>query len=69
MMSRSSGDARCGNDQWRAFVGKGKLDTGRAGLNEIVDTLRGFLMPPAKAVATGGVLNMVWPAVGPWQPL
>jgi predicted nucleotidyltransferase component of viral defense system len=53
--------------QWRAFVGKGKLDTGGAALDEIVDVLRGFLMPPAKAVATGGVLEMVWPAGGPWQ--
>ena len=55
--------------QWRAFIGKGKLDTGGAGLDEVVESLRGFLMPPAKAVATGGVLEMVWPAVGPWQPL
>ena len=37
-------------------------------MDEIVDVLRGFLMPPAKAVATGGVLEMVWPAIGPWQP-
>ena len=51
------------------FIGKGKLDTGRAGLDEIVDALRGFLMPPAKAVAAGGMPEMVWPAFGPWQPL
>jgi hypothetical protein len=37
-------------------------------LDAIVDAPRGFLMPPAKAVATGGVLEMVWPAIGPWQP-
>ena len=55
--------------QWRAFIGKGKLDTGGAGLDEIVDALRGFLMPAAKAVAAGEVLEMVWPAFGPWQPL
>jgi len=55
--------------QWRAFIGKGRLDTGGAGLNEVVDALRGFLMPPAKAIATGGLLEMVWPAFGPWQPL
>jgi len=55
--------------QWRAFIGKGKLDTGGAALDAIVDALRGFLMPAAKAVATGGVLEMVWPAIGPWQPL
>ena len=55
--------------QWRAFISKGKLDTGGAGLDEIVDALRGFLMPPAEAVAAGGLLEMVWPASGPWQPL
>jgi hypothetical protein len=55
--------------QWRGFISKGKLDTGGAGLNEIVDALRGFLMPPAKAVAAGGLLEMAWPAFGPWQPL
>lgn len=55
--------------QWRGFISKGKLDTGGAGLNEVVDALRGFLMPPAKAAAAGGLLEMVWPAFGPWQPL
>ncbi len=55
--------------QWRAFIGKGKLDTGGAGLNEVVDAPRGFLMRPAKAAATGGMLEMVWPAFGPWRSL
>ena len=55
--------------QWRAFIGKGKLDTGGAGLDEVVDALRGFLMPPAQAVAAGGLLEMVWPASGPWPLL
>jgi len=55
--------------QWRAFVGKNKLDTGGAALDEIVDVLRGFLMPPTQAVAAGGLLEMVWPALGLWRPL
>ncbi len=33
--------------QWRAFIAKGKLDTGGAGLDEVIDALRCFLMPPA----------------------
>ena len=53
--------------QWRAFIGKGKLDTGEAVLDEVVDALRGFLMPAAQAVAAGGLLEMVWPVSGPWQ--
>ena len=55
--------------QWRAFVGKSKLDTEGAGLDEIVNVLRGFLMPPANAIAAGRLLEMVWPASGPWRPL
>jgi len=43
------------------------MDSGGAALDEIVDVLRGFLTPPAKAAATSGVLEMVWPATGPWQ--
>jgi predicted nucleotidyltransferase component of viral defense system len=54
--------------QWRAFVGKGKLDTGGAGLEDVVDGLRRFLMPAAQSVAVGGLLEMVWPAAGPWRP-
>ena len=50
--------------QWRAFIDKGKLDIGGAGLDEIVDALRGFLMPPAEAVAAGGLLEMVLARVG-----
>ena len=54
--------------QWRAFIGKGNLDTGGAELDAVVDALRGFLMPPAQAIVAGGLLGTVWPASGPWQP-
>ncbi len=37
-------------------------------MDAIMDVLPGFLMPAAKAVATGGVLETVCPAIGPWQP-
>ena len=55
--------------QWRAFIGKGKLDIGSTGLDEVVDVLRGFLMPAANAIAVGELLEMAWPSSGPWQPL
>ena len=58
---------RAKQTQWRAFVGRGKLDTGEAGLEEVVDALRSFLMPLAEAVASGHVLDMKWPAAGPWR--
>jgi predicted nucleotidyltransferase component of viral defense system len=53
--------------QWRAFIGKGKLDTGGVGLNEVVVTLHGFLMPAAQAIVAGELLGMVWSAPGSWQ--
>ena len=53
--------------QWRAFIGKGKLDTGGAGLDEVIDFLRDFLMPAAQAIVAGGLLDMAWPASGPWR--
>ncbi len=55
--------------QWRAFISKGKLDTGGVGLDEVIDTLRGFLMPAAQTIIAGGSLGIVWPASGPWPLL
>jgi predicted nucleotidyltransferase component of viral defense system len=55
--------------QWRAFISKGKLDTGGAGLDEVIDALRGFLMPAAQTIVAGGSLGMVWPALGSWPLL
>ena len=54
--------------QWQAFVGKSKLETNGDGLVEVVAVLHDFLMPAAQAIATGRVLEQVWPASGPWQP-
>jgi hypothetical protein len=53
--------------QWRAFVGKGKLDEGSAGLGEIVEDLRGFFQPVIVAIAARKPLPMVWPCGGPWR--
>jgi len=52
--------------QWRAFISKGKLDTGGVGLNEVIDALRDFLMPAAEAIVAGRLSAMTWPALGPW---
>ncbi len=53
--------------QWRAFLGKGKLDTESTGLNEVVDTLRRFLLPVIVAITAKQPLDMSWPATGPWR--
>jgi len=57
---------RAKQTQWRAFIAKSRLDTGGAGLEEVVDALRTFLMPLAEAVAHGRLLDITWPAAGPW---
>jgi len=53
--------------QWRAFIDKGKLDTGGVGLNEVIDALRDFLMPAAEVIVAGRLPSMTWPALGPWH--
>ncbi len=53
--------------QWRAFVGKSKLDAEGMGLEQVVEDLVEFLMPPVQARASGREFTMVWPARGPWK--
>jgi len=53
--------------QWAAFLKKGKLDAGGAGLVEVCEFLAGFLMPPALALAGGATFDQKWPAGGPWK--
>jgi len=50
-----------------SLPGVHKLDTGGAGLDEVIDFLRDFLMPAAQAIVAGGLLDMAWPASGPWR--
>jgi len=53
--------------QWNAFIRKGKLDAGGLSLAEIVEHLRGFLVPPSEAIATDNKLNKNWRPPGPWK--
>jgi hypothetical protein len=52
--------------QWQAFLRKNKLNEAEARLEQVIVTLREFLMPPAKAAARGEAFAMTWPAGGPW---
>ncbi len=54
-------------NQWRAFVRRGKLRAGDAPLEEIVTTLHGFLMPVVEALNSGSPFNRRWKAGGPWR--
>lgn len=52
--------------QWNAFVGKiGDRHVSKE-LGPVVDDLRTFLWPPAKAAAQSIVLKKRWSAGGPW---
>jgi predicted nucleotidyltransferase component of viral defense system len=53
-------------NQWRAFVRRGKLRAGDAPLEEIVATLHSFLMPVVEALNAGSPFNRRWKAGGPW---
>jgi predicted nucleotidyltransferase component of viral defense system len=53
-------------NQWRAFVRRGKLRAGDAPLEEIVSVLHGFLMPVVEALNAGSPFSRQWRAGGPW---
>jgi hypothetical protein len=56
--------------QWRGFLRKSRLNGVPQELSEIVDALRGFLMPLAKAIHEGKPFDNAWNAPGPWtEPL
>lgn len=53
--------------QWRAFLGKNKLDADGMELLHIAARLGEFLMPPTEALVADADFEMNWPATGPWQ--
>lgn len=53
-------------NQWRAFVRRGKLRAGDASLEEVCALLREFLMPAVESLNAGSHFNLRWKAGGPW---
>ena len=53
--------------QWRAFITKGRLVAAPPDLPEVVDAVRGFVMPPVAALLAGEPFRSGWPAGGPWK--
>jgi len=53
--------------QWRAFVGRLRLDTGKRSLGNVIEGLRAFLMPPVEALTHKRPFQMKWPPRGPWS--
>lgn len=53
--------------QWRAFTQRGRLGAQPGTFSEIVDHVRGFLMPAARAVDSAEKFTNVWKPGGPWR--
>ena len=53
--------------QWRAFLRKGRLADPTLSLPDVTDTLVLFLMPPAIAASQGIEFRKRWSPSGPWQ--
>ncbi len=55
--------------QWKAFLKKGKLKFADKELQEVVLTLRSFLLPPIQAVVRAQTFDLIWQPSGSWQPI
>ena len=53
--------------QWNAFVRKGRIAINHTTFGQVVQLLRGFLMPPTLAAARGEAFAAYWPPGGPWK--
>jgi hypothetical protein len=53
--------------QWRAFVRRGRLRPDDPGLPAVIAALRGFLLPPIRALAAGDAFDATWAPGGPWR--
>ena len=52
--------------QWRAFLGRARLD-GPRDAEELAESLSRFLLPVLAAASRGETFAAWWPAGGPWQ--
>jgi len=54
------------NKQWNAFLNRTGLDVNGQSLVQVVEHLKGFLMPPTEGLATDKKFIGKWRAGGPW---
>lgn len=55
------------NTQWAAFIRRTQLDHAPHDLKTVIQTLRDFLLPIAKAAEKGTQISLTWKAPGPWK--
>ena len=53
--------------RWNAFLGKGPLPEAPPPFAEVGEVVGDFLRPVLKAVSSGMLTDMRWPAGGPWE--
>lgn len=53
--------------QWTAFIRRTPLKVVEDDVGEVVDIIRGFLMPPCSGAVSAGTFTKRWPPGGPWQ--
>lgn len=53
--------------QWKGFWRKSRLDKAPPQLIDVVDVIRGFLLPLASAIAQGQTFQAAWRPPGPWR--
>lgn len=52
--------------QWQAFLSKGLATKEAVSLAEVVEMIRGFLIPPTEALVSGRAFDLCWKRVGRW---
>lgn len=53
--------------QWKAFASRNRLDAQAIELSNVIEDLRGFLLPPLAAAGNQGQFKAAWAAGGPWS--
>ncbi len=53
--------------QWEAFLSRTGLGESTVGLSQVINDLRGFLLPPLLATADQQVFDLTWIASGSWR--
>lgn len=66
-LSPSFAGDRIKQTQWKAFIRKGRLLTEAPPLPKVIDTLRGFLLPPTGALVEERSFTMKWIPGGQWR--
>jgi predicted nucleotidyltransferase component of viral defense system len=54
--------------QWQGFLRKTKLVSVPTTFQDVIDDLRAFLLPLAKAIESRSAFDQRWEVLGPWRP-